>query len=590
MRFLNTRTLEFEQVADSELHLEDNQYAILSHRWGANEDEVSFEDVRLSKDFSNKKGFQKLEGFRKEASSANCRYGWIDTCCINKGDSSELSEAINSMYRWYQGSKICIVYLEDVPQKQVMDSVWFDRGWTLQELISPKAVTFFDKNWKVIGTKTELIADLSRKTRIPEGILSHTTELSTCSIAQRMSWAADRVTTREEDRAYSLMGLFDLNMPMIYGEREKAFLRLQQHIIQKSKDESIFAWATEFSGNTREYSGLFAPTPLAYKSCSDIVQTQGSRGFSESNGALSIRLKIFLHSVETYGAILNCTDRAYPHCKIFILIGRTSTKDEYVRVADTKHVGKRLLDSTRWDHLQEQQIHVLENPIEPPVNIFNGFWLQTVPPSGYGKFQTTILSNSQTSELDCICPPLYTHGIPGIVQIEPSSESRWYDILEYRLISFSFDDDWNPVIAVFRRDADPYERLRKMFRQAVAGGPQSLAHQQIMENFKRIMKNFKTIKIFRTLEGPFERIDRKQGSGGQLIKKSNLEIFVQLKSIDRGGLSVSPMKVWIVEISTVRGHPLWRILSLPFDGCRKFRVVFSDRLLGFLPITTSVYH
>lgn len=145
MRFLNTRTFEFEQIPDSELHLEDNRYAILSHRWGASEDEVSFEDVRLSIDFSNKKGFKKLEGFCKEASSANCRYGWIDTCCINKGDSSELSEAINSMYRWYQGSKICIAYLEDVPQKLLMDSVWFDRGWTLQELIAPKALTFFDK-------------------------------------------------------------------------------------------------------------------------------------------------------------------------------------------------------------------------------------------------------------------------------------------------------------------------------------------------------------------------------------------------------------------------------------------------------------
>ena len=181
--FLTPVIFRFEQVPDSELHLEDNQYAILSHRWGADEDEVSFEDIRLSKDFSNKKGFKKVEGFYKEASAASCRYGWIDTCCINKGNSTELSEAINSMYPWYQGSKICIAYLEDVPQKQLTDSVWFDRGWTLQELISPKAVTFFDNSWKTIGTKIELIADLSRKTRMPESILSHATKLSTCSIA-----------------------------------------------------------------------------------------------------------------------------------------------------------------------------------------------------------------------------------------------------------------------------------------------------------------------------------------------------------------------------------------------------------------------
>ena len=88
-----------------------------------------------------------------------------------------------------------------------------------------------------------------------------------------MSWAANRVTTREEDRAYSLMGLFDVNMPMIYGEREKAFLRLQQYIIQKSKNEPIFAWTTEFPGNTKTYSGFFVSSLLAYASCSEIVQT-----------------------------------------------------------------------------------------------------------------------------------------------------------------------------------------------------------------------------------------------------------------------------------------------------------------------------
>lgn len=161
------------------------------------------------------------------AISENCRYGWVDTCCINKGDAVELSEAINSMYQWYKGSKLCIAYLEEVPQKQLTDSQWFDRGWTLQELISPKAVTFFDHDWNIIGTKLKLIADLSRKTSIPEEILSHTTQPSSCSVAQRMSWAADRKTKRVEDRAYSLMGLFDIHMPMIYGEREKAFLRLQ---------------------------------------------------------------------------------------------------------------------------------------------------------------------------------------------------------------------------------------------------------------------------------------------------------------------------------------------------------------------------
>lgn len=253
MRLLNTRDLQFVHVPDSEIHHDKNQYAILSHRWGADEDEVTFEDVHLSKDISGKKGFSKLKGFCKLALSEGCRYGWVDTCCINKGNSSELGEAINSMYRWYVGSKICIAYLEDVPQRQLLSSSWFDRGWTLQELIGPKTMIFCNHDWHTIGTKIELIAELSRKIKIPESVLSHATKPSACSVAQRMSWAADRITTRVEDRAYSLMGLFDVNLPMIYGELEKAFLRLQQHIIQKSKDESIFAWCTEFPGNWKTY-------------------------------------------------------------------------------------------------------------------------------------------------------------------------------------------------------------------------------------------------------------------------------------------------------------------------------------------------
>jgi hypothetical protein len=224
-------------------------------------------------DVSNKKGFAKIKGFCNIASSENCRYSWVDTCCINKANSSELSEAINSMYLWYSCGKICIVYLEDVPRRSMLDSEWFDRGWTLQELIAPKVVFFFDHHWTPIATKTEIISSLSRRTRIPQSVLSHTMKPSICFVAQRMLWAAQRTTKR----AYSFMGLFNINMPMIYEERENAFLRLQQHIIQKSKDESIFAWSMRYT--TGAYSGLYAPSPLAYIDCSEVVQTPGSLGF-----------------------------------------------------------------------------------------------------------------------------------------------------------------------------------------------------------------------------------------------------------------------------------------------------------------------
>ena len=570
MRFLNTRTFRFEQVPDSELHLEDNQYAILSHRWGADEDEVSFEDIRLSKDFSNKKGSKKVEGFCKEASAASCRYGWIDTCCINKGNSTELSEAINSMYQWYQGSKVCIAYLEDVPQKQLIDSIWFNRGWTLQELISPKAITFFDNSWKTIGTKIKLIADLSRKTRIPESILSHATKLSTCSIAQRISWAANRVTTREEDGAYSLMGLFDINIPMIYEEREKAFLRLQQYIIQKSKDESIFAWTTEFPGNTKTYSGLFAPSSLAYASCSEIVQTQGSHGFSESNGELSIRLRLFPYSSETYCAVLNCTDRGYLDSKVFILIGRTSTEDEYVRVAGTKHASRGLIEYKRWTPLQERQIRAPEDPIEPSVNIFYGFWL--VPPSDYGEYQTTILSNSQTPETNQICQHEYRQGIAGVVKIEPRKNPRFFERSKVRWLSFSFDSEFNPTVWLTRWND---KGIQNLFGEAVTSRPQSsAAHQQVMKTFDP-RNNCNSVNTL------VETIDRRKPDG-RIINALDLNISVQLKSIiDCDGPSPSPpMKVWMVEISTIREDRLRKYLNFGLaDLNRRVFAVFTVMFL-----------
>ena len=566
MRFLNTRTLRFEQVPDSELHLEKNQYAILSHRWGADEDEVSFEDVQLSADFSNKKGCNKIKEFCTVASSANCRYGWVDTCCINKGNSSELSEAINSMYRWYQGSKICIAYLEDVPQKQLTDSAWFDRGWTLQELIGPKAVTFFDYGWNTIGTKTELIAELSRKTRIPERILNHTTELSTCSVAQRMSWAANRVTTREEDRAYSLMGLFNVNMPMIYGEREKAFLRLQQHIIQKSKDESIFAWATEFPGNTKTFFGIFAPSPLAYASCSNIVQTHGSHGFSESNGELSMRLGILPHSPETQCAILNCTDRAYPDSKAFILIGRASTKGEYVRVMDPKHVSRRLIEYELWNQLQKRQIRVLEDPIDPPVTNFFGFWFHNVPSSDDGESRTTMLSNSPVSETDRIRQHECYQAITGIVNIESRSSASNFWGAGNRWITFGFDQDLNPVLWGTRADNDYNNRsLRKMFRDAMASGPQSSEHQYIMKFFNTIVKEYRGERQYHSMSGKWpeasvETVDRGKDPQGRIIEMLDLKISIHLQphqnpitnltgNIEDDGSSRNPMHIWAVDIA-----------------------------------------
>ena len=178
------------------------------------------------------------------------RFIWIDSCCIDKSSSSELSEAINSMYKWYGLADMCYAYLADVPPEEdhcaegsvFRNSRWFSRGWTLQELIAPIHVEFLSQDWAPIGSKITLVDLVESITNIPVDSLLNLEPLGTFSIAERFSWAAKRETTRVEDRAYSLLGIFDINMSTLYGEGEGAFRRLQDQIMQRIPDQSLFAW------------------------------------------------------------------------------------------------------------------------------------------------------------------------------------------------------------------------------------------------------------------------------------------------------------------------------------------------------------
>ena len=151
------------------------------------------------------------------------------------------------MYSWYEDSEICFAYLEDVPSVQssiaeLWLSRWFTRGWTLQELIAPANINFYGKSWSFLGNKIELSSALSSITSIPEGILIDPFRRSLANVTRKMSWAASRQTSRIEDTAYSLLGIFKVNMPLLYGEGEKAFFRLQEEIIRETDDQSLFAW------------------------------------------------------------------------------------------------------------------------------------------------------------------------------------------------------------------------------------------------------------------------------------------------------------------------------------------------------------
>ncbi|KAI6025502.1 heterokaryon incompatibility protein-domain-containing protein [Pisolithus marmoratus] len=229
------------------------KYAILSHRWGA---EVSYEEMtglmkmegRKRDEVRQRGGYHKIIKSCEQAMKDGYEWLWSDTCCIDKRSSAELSEAINSMYRWYRNAHVCYAYLHDVdesdfptrPANKFSKSngwpEWFARGWTLQELVAPKQLEFFNKDWVCIGNKRRLAPILEDITRIPIEVLRDGLGgAKNLGVAQIMSWAADRKTTRVEDRAYSLLGLFDVSMPMLYGDGNKAFHRLQLEIIRWSR-------------------------------------------------------------------------------------------------------------------------------------------------------------------------------------------------------------------------------------------------------------------------------------------------------------------------------------------------------------------
>ena len=266
MRLLHTKLLRFEEFFDSQIP----KYAILSHRWG--EKEVSFQGFEVGKEQAWP-GFVKIRNCCSLAESRGFDWVWIDTCCIDKKSSAELSEAINSMFRWYAEAGECYVSLSDVQWNQGLDletsfvhSSWFTRGWTLQELLAPSNVMFFDCDWIYIGNKNQLLKEISTATRIGIQYLDNRNK---ASVATKMSWISRRQTSRMEDIAYCLLGLFDVNMPLLYGEGRKAFLRLELEIIKKSDDESIFAW-TSTSVCT---SGLLALWPDAFVDAANIGES-----------------------------------------------------------------------------------------------------------------------------------------------------------------------------------------------------------------------------------------------------------------------------------------------------------------------------
>jgi hypothetical protein len=292
-------------------------YAILSHTWQEGQ-EVTFDDLETINNVKElrevyKHGYRKIVFCAQQAKVDKLDYFWVDTCCIDKSNSSELQEAINSMFSWYENAARCYVYLSDTPlggptlgediRSRLQNCRWFTRGWTLQELIAARHVTFFDRDWKSVGSKEELVETIAAITGIDALALSHRCDLHELSVAKRLSWAARRQTTRIEDQAYCLLGLLDINMTLIYGEGEKAFRRLQDELIKKSADGSLFLWSRRMN------AGILAPSPSDFSPCGRIIQTQIdgiSHSWEMTHRGLRLTLPVLQQCDGSFLGILAC--------------------------------------------------------------------------------------------------------------------------------------------------------------------------------------------------------------------------------------------------------------------------------------------
>ncbi|KAI6007491.1 hypothetical protein EDC04DRAFT_971582 [Pisolithus marmoratus] len=304
------RNKQIQQQIDSQIQVFTNcddtgaKYCILSHRWIAGQ-EVDYEQMMNLAKLDNAHEILNWHGYQKIVKACHAandlfEYLWADTCCIDKRSSSELSEAINSMFRWYKNSARCYTYLQDTshfPTEPDFTAFgnsngwpeWFSRGWTLQELIAPRDLQFFNKDWKEIGDKRSRATELNKITGIPVRVLKNGMSSYCPSFAEVMSWAAERRTTLVEDEAYSLIGLLNVNMSMLYGEGKKAFQRLQLQFMRMSNDQSVFAWRAGKTGSTEVVEGteggnangemgwtsaVLPDSPIAFRGCHDVIQME----------------------------------------------------------------------------------------------------------------------------------------------------------------------------------------------------------------------------------------------------------------------------------------------------------------------------
>ncbi|KAI1284515.1 heterokaryon incompatibility protein-domain-containing protein [Xylaria sp. FL0933] len=290
MRLLNVKTRQLQDFFGEGVP----DYAILSHTWG--EEEVTFQDLQYPS-HKKKRGYTKIHQTCLLAAIDRLKWIWIDACCIDKSSSAELSEAINSMFDWYQRAAVCYVYLGDVPPSKPGEDIekafsrarWLTRGWTLQEFLAASPIRLFDSAWQKIEPSNFPIRYMV--SRIDKDTWK------TTDVPTRLSWAASRQTSRQEDMAYCLLGLLGINMPLLYGEGSSAFPRLLEELIKKSNSHGLLA---SWYGLTPLNCGLplLPRSPFAYAGCTNgfqeipVAGKPTSRHFSLTNAGLHIELPL----------------------------------------------------------------------------------------------------------------------------------------------------------------------------------------------------------------------------------------------------------------------------------------------------------
>lgn len=446
MRLLNSATLVFEEF------LGDNtpKYAILSHRWL--DGEVSLKDMQDGT-ATTKAGYSKIKQCCAQAIKDDLKYAWVDTCCIDKSSSADLNEAVNSMYKWYQGATVCYAYLSDVSTSDLSDddasfrnSAWFTRGWTLQELIAPSRVEFYNSSWQNIGARDLLTTTISEITNIDIAMLEGG-DPEDFSVAKRMSWAATRTTTRPEDRAYSLLGLFSVNMPMLYGEGDRAFIRLQEEIMKHSDDQSIFAWKRDDRLSWR--SGLLATSPSDFEGCSNIVRTGviwNRIPYSITNKGLSIELPMVPWAMETYLVALDCKLENTPDGRIAIYLQQLDEESQYCRVpldgASSQIFHSQIARKRVFKTLYVRQ----RDRWGPPEERLYGFWIRSLPSpintkddGGNGRGPSRVNALMPWSDEERILRmPTGSSGTAGSIWYEHGNRGT--------PLKLGFDSNFNPIL------------------------------------------------------------------------------------------------------------------------------------------------